>query len=124
MILFLDVLPYQKLLEYNQTMTCPECGHFGRYEVYLVANRFRLFFIPIFTFGKRYLVKTTCCNTIYQLDFEKGKAIEKGHPTSIVESDLTLYQLGTRETTSHCQNCGYTHEVGANFCPNCGHELK
>ena len=49
MFLFFDVLPFRKQLEYNQTITCSRCGHFGRYEVYLVGNRFRLFFIPVIT---------------------------------------------------------------------------
>ncbi|MGP6140789.1 MULTISPECIES: zinc-ribbon domain-containing protein [unclassified Jeotgalibaca] len=124
MILFFDIKYFQKLLDYNQTITCKECGHFGRYEVYLVGNRFRLFFIPIITFGKRYIVKTTCCDTFYQLKPEVGKAIEKGRPTTITEDDLTLYQVGSNPETSRCPNCGQIHEVGANFCPNCGQNLK
>lgn len=124
MILFFDINHFQKLLEYNQTITCNVCGHFGRYEVYLVGNRFRLFFIPIITFGKHYIAKTTCCDTFYKLKPEIGKAIEKGHSVTISEDDLTLYQAGSNQETSRCNNCGHLHEIGANFCPNCGQTLK
>lgn len=124
MILFFDILPFQKLLPYNQTITCMACGHFGRYEVYLTGNRFRLFFIPLFTFGKYYLVKTTCCDTVYKLDPEIGKALEKGQSIHIHEENLTLYQEGSVPNTSQCPNCGQTHEVGANYCSHCGYKFK
>ena len=106
MILFFDILPYNKKLEYNQTITCQQCGHFGRYEVYVVANRFRLFFIPLFTFGKRYAVRTTCCDSLYQLTPEKGQGIAKGQTTTILEEDLIMQERGTRVATSQCQHCG------------------
>lgn len=122
MFLFFDVHQYQKQIEYNQTMTCLHCGHFGRYEVYVVANRFRLFFIPMFSFGKKYLVRATCCDTWYLLDMKKGKAIAKGEPVELVESDLELYRAG-RSGTGLCPYCGKAHTTGANYCPNCGREL-
>lgn len=124
MILFFDVHHFQKMLAFNQTITCKECGHFGRYEVYLLANRFRLFFIPIFTFGKRYMVKTTCCESLYQLKPEIGKAIEKGMAVTLTDEDLTLYQSGSNQETSRCPHCGHIHEIGANYCPHCGQSVN
>lgn len=119
MFLFFDVLPFRKQLEYNQTITCSRCGHFGRYEVYLVGNRFRLFFIPVITFGKKYLVRTTCCDTWYLLDPQIGKAIERKETVSIRDSDLQMYQTG-EPLESRCPNCGASYPQGAHFCPNCG----
>lgn len=123
MILFFDILPYNKKLEYHQTIICQQCGHFSRYEVYIVANRFRLFFIPLFTFGKRYAVRTTCCDSLYQLTPEKGKEIAKGQTTIILDEDLNLQERGTRAATSQCQYCGQTQVIGSNFCSNCGQSL-
>jgi len=59
-----------------------------------VGNRFRLFFIPVITFGKKYLVRTTCCDTWYLLDPLVGKAIERKETVSIRDSDLQMYQTG------------------------------
>ena len=123
MILFFDFLPFHKRLDYNQTLTCQECGHFGRFEVYVIANRFRLFFIPLFTIGKHYAVRTTCCDTLYQLTPEKGRAIEKGQSVTISEEDLTLKELGVKATTRQCRQCGHTQAIGSNFCSNCGQPL-
>ena len=123
MFLFFDVHQYRKQVEFYQTMTCLHCGHFGRYEVFVVGNRFRLFFIPIFHFGKRYLVHTTCCDTWYELDAKKGKAIAKGDAVHIEEADLELYRPG-RPTTGVCDSCGRAHGIGANYCPHCGQVLN
>ena len=73
MFLFFDVLPFRKQLEYNQTITCSRCGHFGRYEVYLVGNRFRLFFIPVITFGK----KIPCPHNLLRHMVPAGSACRK-----------------------------------------------
>lgn len=123
MFLFFDVLQYQKQLEFHQTMTCLHCGHFGRYEVFVVGSRFRLFFIPIFHFGKKYLVHTTCCDTWYLLDAKKGKAIAKGEPVQIEEADLEMHRPG-QSATERCSHCGRAYDAGANYCPYCGHSLS
>ena len=123
MFLFFDVLPFRKLLEYNQTITCSRCGHFGRYVVYRVGNRFRLFFIPVLTFGKKYLVRTTCCDTWYLLDPLVGKAIERKETVSIRDSDLQMYQTG-EPLESSCPNCGASYPHGSNYCPNCGAKVE
>lgn len=122
MFLFFDVSQYRKQLEYNQTITCNHCGHFGRYEIYIIGNRFRLFFIPIFIFGKKYMVRMTCCDTCYLLDNKKGKAIEKGEPVRIEEDDLELYHSG-RPATGICPHCKRPYVSGSNFCPQCGKPL-
>ena len=40
----------KKRLDFNQTMICPNCGHFGRLEVYMTYMYFSLFFIPLRSF--------------------------------------------------------------------------
>ena len=123
MFLFFDVGQFRKQLDYNQTLTCHSCGHFGRYEVYLMGNRFRLFFIPIFTFGKKYMVKSSCCESWYVLDSQKGKAIERHETVSIELADLDLYQEG-RQATGRCDHCQHAYPTGSRFCPHCGNPLQ
>lgn len=123
MFLFFDVRQIKKQLDFYQTITCNQCGRFGRYEVYEVGNQFRLFFIPIFTFGKKYVIRTTCCDMWYILSTEKGKAISRGEKVNIKESDLEISRVGTT-TTDYCPECGHPYDRGANFCPHCGQPLK
>ena len=122
MFIFIDVRPFRQQLDYNQTMTCSRCGHFGRYEVYITGNRFRLFFIPIITFGKKYIVRTSCCDTLYLLDERTGKAIQRGETIEINEQNLQLYREGGVVERS-CRHCGAAYTQGAHFCPNCGTKL-
>ena len=77
----------KKRLDFNQTMVCPNCGHFGRLEVYMTYMYFSLFFIPLFKWGKRYLVKTSCCNGVCDIPNELGKRIEKGQTVEIDSKD-------------------------------------
>ncbi|WP_062532702.1 zinc-ribbon domain-containing protein [Jeotgalibaca dankookensis] len=124
MFIFLDVHPFEKKLDYYQTITCDQCGHFGRYEVFQLSNRMRLFFIPVFTFGKQFIVRTTCCGTVYQLADEVGKAITKGESVSIELEDLTRIESGVAHKVEEvCPHCGYHYAYGANYCPNCGQKL-
>lgn len=123
MFIFFDVSQFTKQLEFYQTVTCQHCGRFGRYEVLQTGSRFRLFFLPIFTFGKQYWVRMTCCGTVYRLNPEVGKAIARGESVQIREGDLELARTG-RTAPGHCPNCGQAYEMGANFCPNCGEPLQ
>lgn len=122
MFLFFDIHQFRKQLEFYQTITCSQCGRFGRYEVYLMGNRFRLFFIPVFTFGRKYMVRTTCCDTWYLLHPEKGKAIAKGESVKITAEDLELYRAGA-PIAATCPHCGLPYDVGSNYCPHCGEPL-
>lgn len=122
MFIFFDISQFNKHLDYYQTVTCSQCGRFGRYEVFQTGNRFRLFFIPIVTFGKQYFVRMTCCGTVYRLQPEVGKAIARGRSVQIREQDLELARSG-RPAPGHCSNCGHAYEIGANYCPKCGEPL-
>lgn len=122
MFLFFDVRQFRKQLDFYQAMNCQYCGRFGRYEVFESGNQFRLFFIPVFMFGKKYLVRTTCCDTWYYLSAPKGKAIARGETIKINESDLEIYRPGA-PATGNCPNCGKPYDIGANFCPHCGQTL-
>ena len=42
-----------------------------------------MFFIPCIKWNKHYYVRTSCCNTLYELDPEMGKAIARGEQVLI-----------------------------------------
>jgi hypothetical protein len=84
----------EKKLNFVQTMVCSRCGQFGRLEVFMTYQYFSLFFIPIFRWGLRFFVKSTCCGTVYQLETSMGKRILKGEPITLTEEDLTMVKTG------------------------------
>ena len=68
-----------KELVYNAAaMICGRCGRYGRYQVFMTYMCLSFFFIPIFKWGRKYYVKTSCCGTVYQLNEEVGKRIAAG----------------------------------------------
>ena len=93
---------------------------------------FSFFFIPLFKWNKRFYVKMSCCDAVYELDPEVGKALLHGQQADIKSSDLTLVQEGRRrgyydsgiyKTWKKCGNCGYETEEDFEYCPKCGRRL-
>lgn len=111
----------EKRLDFNQTMVCSHCGHFGRLEVYMTYMYFSLFFIPLFKWGKRYFVKTSCCNAVSDISNELGKKIERGQVIEITPNDLHFQYRSSR--LKQCTNCGYSTSEEFQYCPKCGKEL-
>lgn len=125
----------EKQLDYNQTIVCPRCGHFGRLNVYMTYMYFSLFFIPIIIWNRKYYAKTTCCNTVYSINPETGKKIRKGEPVVLTEKDLKpaggwgqtggFGQYGGfgRDNGGFCPDCGYPVNPDFEYCPKCGRRL-
>lgn len=122
----------QKILDYVKTVICNQCGGYGRYEVFMTYMYFSFFFIPLFKWNRCFYVKLSCCDALYRLDSEKGKAILRGGQVDITQSDLTLVQTGSRKssyengtykTWKRCRGCGYETEEEFEFCPKCGRKL-
>lgn len=111
----------QKQFDYVKSIVCQKCRKFGRLEVFVTYSYFSLFFIPIIKWDKRYYAKRSCCNTIYSLNSELGKEIEKGMDVDIRQEDLhELYGCVYRT----CPQCGYETENNRFvFCPMCGYKF-
>ncbi len=106
-------------------MICGRCGRYGRYQVFMTYMCLSFFFIPIFKWGRKYYVKTSCCGTVYQLDEEVGKRIAAGEDVPIREEDLTLVSEGHDAPAwdvpvKRCSNCGYETKENFEYCPKCG----
>ena len=68
-----------------------------------------------------YYVRTTCCNSVYELDPEVGEAIENGERVIIRERDLHI--LGKGRAHKKCGYCGYETAEDFEYCPKCGNKL-
>ena len=112
----------EKKLDFVQTLLCSHCGKYGRLELYMTYMYFSLFFITIFKWNKRYLVKSTCCNTVFELDKERAKQILSGEQVTITDVDLHIPRK-TGNVEQYCKNCGYPKQPEFEYCPKCGCKL-
>ncbi len=125
MFLLIGMNQRQKQLEFVQTVLCPACGRYGRYQVFMTCNVFTLFFLPIARWNRRYYVQTTCCQKRYELNPEVGRRIESGEQVTITPGDLRdIPPMGGsgsyRGNVRQCRYCGYTTTEDFAYCPKCG----
>lgn len=120
MFFMMGITQGKKDLDYNQVIICEHCGSYGRYQFFMTYMCLSLFFIPCLKWNKKYYVQTTCCNTIYELDSELGKAIADGKNVEIRSEHLTKIQAGYRNRKKRCSDCGYETLEDFEFCPKCG----
>jgi hypothetical protein len=129
MFFIMGVSQGQKQLEYHQTVICGVCGAYGRYEVFMTYMYLSFFFIPLFKWNKQYLVRTSCCGSVYSLDPEIGRAIERGEQIEITEDALVLQSSGKTAAqqgaggSKRCPDCGYEADPEFEYCPKCGRRL-
>ena len=126
MFFIMGVSPRERMLSYNgELIICPECGKYGRYEVFMTCMCLSLFFIPTFKWGKQYFVKSNCCDTVYQLDPAIGNAVARGADVQIRSEHLTKISNGnvSQGYEKTCGYCGYKTGEDFQYCPKCGRPL-
>ena len=84
----------QKIVSEGLIRLCGSCGSRGRYQVLMIYTYFSFFFIPLFKWNRRYYVKMDCCEAVYELEPEVGKAVLRGENPDITEADLRLVKEG------------------------------
>ena len=126
MFFMMGITDGRKDFDFNQVITCDECGRYGRYQVYMTYMVLSLFFIPCFKWNRHYYVQTTCCNALYELDPEIGRRIARGEDVEILPQHLQRvnpqygygFENGSGNTIKRCSNCGYTLQRTLNSVPN------
>ena len=89
--------------------------------IIVIEIKVAMFFIPCFKWNKHYYVQTSCCNTLYELVPEIGKAIARGQQVEIQPEHLTRVSRGSSSFMyKHCSQCGYETAEDFEFCPKCG----
>jgi DNA-directed RNA polymerase subunit RPC12/RpoP len=84
---------------------------------------FSLFFIPVFKWGRRYYLRSSCCNTVYELDPELGRRLQKGEAEDVGERELHAVNMG-HTYGNRCPYCGYPASPEFEYCPKCGRKLS
>ena len=62
----------------------------------MIYTYFSFFFIPLFKWNRRYYVKMDCCEAVYELEPEVGKAVLRGENPDITEADLRMQEPGRK----------------------------
>lgn len=118
MFFIMGISQGQKKLSFDQMIVCGNCGKYGHLQVYMVYSCLSLFFIPVFKWGRRYYVRTTCCDFSVQIDEELGRKIRRGEIQSLPEDIIP--QTFRYEGKKRCVSCGFETEEDYQFCPKCG----
>ena len=126
MFFIMGVTSQSKQIPYNgELIICPECGKYGRYEVFMTCMCFTFFFIPIFKWNRQYFVRMNCCNTTYQLDASIGRELLRGADIQIQPEHLTKIARGNAAYAEErtCAYCGFKTSEDFQYCPKCGRPL-
>ncbi|WP_101696417.1 zinc ribbon domain-containing protein [Clostridium minihomine] len=118
MFLIMGVTPGEKKLNFEQKITCPCCGRYGSLEATMTYQSLHVFFLPLLKWEKRYFIKTTCCQSVSEINPDLGTQIAKGYVTELNPSYLQFFHgqpMGKR-----CAYCGYSTEQNFSYCPKCG----
>ncbi|MGI6124965.1 MAG: zinc ribbon domain-containing protein [Acetivibrionales bacterium] len=111
----------EKRLGTCNNIICPSCGQLARYEVYKSYRYFHVFFIPTFRWNVKYIVKTSCCGSLFELDPIVGKEFERNPDTEIRNENLR--PINNYLPYRHCLNCRVNVPAEFSFCPYCGGKL-
>lgn len=110
-----------KSIETKQNVICPLCGAYGRYEVMKIYRYFHIFFIPVWKWNVRYVIKTRCCGNVYEIDKEMGQRIEKGESVDIERIHI---HHGEKDIIDLCPNCSAQLDPAYSYCPHCGTRIQ
>jgi hypothetical protein len=114
----------QKKLDFNQTVICPQCGKYGRYEVIMEYMNLSLFFISTLKWYRRYYVESSCCGSTYSINNDIGSRIARGEPITLTQQDLQLIYRGRNGLEKQCPACGFETQEDFKYCPRCASPLK
>ena len=85
--------------------------------IILEERRFSLFFLPIFSWNKRYYLECKKCHSIFKI---KQECIDEVIKSGIVYENY-LEIILKKEI---CKNCGQEIEENYEYCPHCGNKNK
>ena len=106
---------------------CSRCGSYGRLEFFMTFTQLLLFFIPCFKWNKKYYARSSCCQTIFEIDPELGRCLERGEEITLTPGDLHSTDNRSFEYMPPeyiCDHCGYRTREDFTYCPKCGNLLR
>ena len=99
---------------------CPACGEIGFLHIVRESQTLSLFFIPVASFGGKYLATCTACASVMELSREAGKRCEKDPTGQIGYGELTVLK---NNYAAKCPCCGRKIFDDHIYCPRCGEKV-
>lgn len=112
-----------KQLKFDQLVICKACGKYGHIRIIELYSYFSIFFIPVFTWNKRYIVHMSCCGESCEISEEIGKEIARGQRTELSEEMLSFQNEFRNAYKKCCSHCGYETIEEFEYCPKCGNKF-
>ncbi|MBQ4062550.1 MAG: zinc ribbon domain-containing protein [Christensenellaceae bacterium] len=109
----------KKEIKVFTNVICPKCGVYTRARLVMYYRYFHFFFIPLFKFGKEYVLLLDCRCPHYDVDpqyFEELKNSDRIDFSRVTAS-------GAYRRADICPNCGGDLNGGFSYCPYCGKKL-
>jgi len=119
----------QKEIKKLHNLQCKNCNGAGG-TLIKSYSYFHFFFLPLFKWNEQYFVICDGCGAVYEINKEKGAALERGENIEITYWDLkdTNYgghnNYGNHYIQRRCGKCGRNLERDFEFCPYCGNKIK
>lgn len=120
-IAFFGIQDKDKHIGTYNNIVCPSCGKLARYEIHKLYRYFHIFLIPTFRWNVKYIVKTSCCGCLYELDPFVGEEFERNPDTEIKKENLR--RVNNYLPLKYCSNCKTDVPAEFNYCPYCGGKL-
>ncbi len=87
-------------------------------------NVFHFFFIPLIKWGKKYYLKSRCCNTIYAISKENLDRVKVERSFNNIDlEEIYTESSSDNNDTMICSNCGRAINCSFKYCPHCGEKL-
>lgn len=109
----------KKEIRLFNNVVCPICGRYTRFHLIFTYCYFHFFFIPLFKFGKKYILLPDCGCSYYEADKEYFEELKSS-------DGIDFSRLNVRETRGGervCPRCGKISPQSFAFCPYCGERL-
>lgn len=113
----------KKEIKVIRNLVCKACGNITAYKLIKVNKVFHFFFIPIFTWNKRYYLMSECCNSIFSISDKLAKALENNEHVDIKDEDLEQINSYTNTNERICSNCSNVVQSNFKYCPHCGERM-
>lgn len=108
MFFFFAITQRQREVD-QQRISCPSCQNSEMAHVFEVYQVLMIFFIPVWKWGRRYIVRFEDCGSVY----EWQKTTD-----TIQWEDLKLLQKGS--SSKICPYCLSSIDASYTYCPHCG----
>lgn len=120
MLLLFGAGPGTEDLYLDQKIVCPVCGKKATLQAYCSYDAWRLFFIPVHKYNRRYFVRTSCCGAGCDIPAALGQAIDEGERDTLPLAGLPLHGGLALTRLKVCARCGYETSQPFRYCPMCG----